>query len=230
MVLKRKKGLLLAIFVIIAALALITSGTIALFNTKVRIVSHFESGTLTAELLRVGHEKMYLGDEDGKMHKTTVAMGEESTEVNDLENVFELAEDDYIVPQCKQVATFKITNGGNVAFDLLIQLVLHNGEQDSKESDEELLEQLSVTVERITSAGVVLKDDEEHELKITRSGDELSDDTSFELEGFAPESVSYFRVSVEFIDDDDINNDAMTQNAYFDLIINAIQSTEVIDD
>ena len=224
MVLKKSKGLFLAFFVIFVAAAMITTGTVALFSNKIVVVSHFQAGELKADLYRTSHQKMLLG-EDGYMHKTVVA--EEEVQVtSNTTNMFELQEGDLLVPLCEQIAEFRIENHGDVTFVWSLQLMI-NGEE-ANESDEELLEQLKLTVELLDSNGDPVLDGDQQPIVLQHFADDLTD-AALEVGEVAPQGKGYFRVTLLFADLED-NNSAMNQNAYVDFVIKAVQSTEVIED
>lgn len=201
---KNSKKMLIALITIVLCICMIVGGTYALFSDKITLTNHLQAGTLNITLKRTSLTTTLLDDETGYL-KTVIDDEELDFTEETSENVFGLAEETKIVPQCSFAATMKISNNSDVAFSYSIQIKL-DGETNA------LAEQLKVTVSREGS------EDQTATVK---------DDLIIEnIETLTKNASDTFIVKVEFIDDDSINDLAQDKTVKFDLIVSAVQVTE----
>lgn len=205
---KASRKLLLALFAIAVALALVVGGTYALFSAQVNVENHLFAGNLSAKLVRENLETVSLA-ENGRLTKTTDSAEKDFTKATS-ENLFGLTDGTKIAPGCKFTASMVLTNDGSVAFSYWIEVKL-------KSESNKLAEQLKVTVKAgETENGQALS------TSLTVGSDE---------EGLGVVEVGQtakFSVTVEFTNVDG-NNEAMSQEAEFDFIVHAIQDVSLAE-
>ncbi len=226
----RTRALVISIITIIICLALLAGGTYALWTKKVTVTNHLlVSGKMDLTLERVSLKKTTLDPTTGYM--VTAA---EDANVKDLvnteasnyiKNAFSFADDgELIVPTSSYEAKLRITNTGNVAFSYNVHLKLDQSIYNTdtyKYSDygQALAEQLQVTVydangdqkdQRYLSA-----------FSTTDDGTVVIDKVYVE----AKEKTSTFSVKIEFVNDNEKNNSAMSKKVSFDIIVDATQAT-----
>ena len=210
----KKRSVLMSVLTIMLSLALFAGGTYALFTEEVTFTNHLQAGTMDVTLTRTYAETLTLDPKTGFMVRNTLTDPEPFTSAND-KNVFGLADGELIVPGCKYSATLNIKNDeakSDVAFDYWVQIV-YKGDLTL-----DLANQLKISVktgsdkteETLLSTGLTLG----------KKGDPLGTLAKGDSESFT--------VTVEFVDNDNINNDAQGQALNFDIVVHAVQSLRVI--
>lgn len=208
----RYRTALTACLIIMLCVAMLIGGTYALWTKDVTIGNHLTAGKLDVKLERIGLTKTYLDQESGYL------TSDSNDEVVDFSgvttrNVFDVAEDELIVPCSAYSATLKLTNNGDVAFTYEIIVKL------TSESNA-LAEQLKVYVS---------EDNGELADKGFLSAYALEDGKAIiSTQSMAKNDVAkVFTVKIEFVNDNAVNNAAQSQQASFDLMVNAVQQTNV---
>lgn len=204
----KKRSILLSILTLMLCLALVAVGTYALFTDSVTLDNHLKAGNLNVTLTRTSLTTKTLDKTTGFLVDNPV--NNEVVDFSDAteRNVFDIDEKkDLIVPQCSYAATMKIENKSDVAFKYWIEVVL-------KSATNELAEQLDVTV--TTTKGTSARLD-----KGVYVG---SKDAPIGV--VAVNESQTFIISVTFVDNDKVNNDAMGDKVDFDIVVHAVQETE----
>lgn len=200
------RTLLMACVMIMLCAAMIVGGTYALWSDNVTVENHLTSGTLQVKLERISLTKTYLDDETGDLVTTdadTTIVDFTDTNTAD-DNVFGI-EDEKVVPCSEYEATLRLTNNGDVAFtyDVIIKLTSESNALAEQlkvyidGEDKGTLDQYAVDGKAIISTQTMAKND----------------------------TAKEFTVKIQFINDDDINNDAQDKEVKFDLLVNAVQKT-----
>ncbi|MBE5748305.1 MAG: hypothetical protein E7344_01600 [Clostridiales bacterium] len=207
---KRMKVIVLACVSLVMCLALIATGTYALFTDQVSVSNHLQAGTLKITLTRTDLQYVALDDSGFlKAGQDTQQMSFTSTN-SAQENVFGIKEGDLVVPKSEYTATMTIGNNGSVAASYWIEIKL------GKNVDAQLAKQLKVEVwadGQTQSQGGELGD--------------ISIGSSNAPVGVVKANKSQtFKVKVSFVDDDAINNLAKGKQVSFDLIVSASQATK----
>ena len=215
---KRKRSML--------CLALVAGGTYALFTDSETLRTHLVAGDLDITLKRVGLESKALG-EGGFLYSSGVdeTVVDYTNGKNRHINVFGIDDRTLIVPCSSYTATMEITNDektSDVAFGYWVEIyhVTNDPNNPNKISDAELLSQIEVKIEAANGKVITKRlseglnlGDEKHPIAIIPTG-----------------GRDNFKVTLTFVDDrvdkNIINNDAMNNNAYFDVIVHAVQKTE----
>lgn len=197
---KKTPVLLAACTTIMLCVALIAVGTYALFSDSLTVKNHLQAGTLQVKLERTALKWAELDNSTGYMKEGSNTNVVDFTQATN-ENIFGIAADTKIVPGCFYEATLKLTNSGSVAFDYAVDIVL-DGISNA------LAEQLNVTVDTVDKGA-------------------LSVGTTTVASGALAknEATRTFVVKIEFVNNNDINNDAQALLVNFDLIVTAIQAT-----
>ena len=236
---RRKRALVVSSMTILLCLSLIAGMTWALFTDTQVVKNHLVAGDLTITLTRTELTKTYLND-DGFLVTEQVQKptDEEVGFTNPTgENVFGLTVDEKVVPGSKYVATMKVNNLSDVAFNYWIRIDC-NDEDVAKA----LAKQIAVTVYRdLDGDGEIdmeTKITPETEAVLTgctvSSGLEDGSDQDF-VGLLAKGGNETFAVSVEFVDlgyryENGIlssdNDPAQEQEVNFDLIVYAIQAKD----
>lgn len=204
---QKKKVLLVACAVILVCVSIISGVTYALFTESRTVNAHLQAGKLDIALTRTNLEYAVLND-DGVLEVKTDDTDVDFTATTDG-CVFGLDDDDVkIVPGSYFKADMLIDNLGDAAFTYSIKLVL------GQQSDQKLASQLKVSL---------LNGEEVLEEKLLS---ELADNGFVLASGEMKKSDASraFTVKVAFVEDEQ-NNAAQQQNAYFDLIVSAEQKT-----
>lgn len=230
---RNKRALLISTTVILLCVTVIAGVTWALFTDTRTVVNHMEAGDLTITLTRTELTKTTL-DSDGLLATTVVQKPTDEevdfTEPSD-ENIFGLTEGERLVPGSKFVATMKVQNQSDVAFNYWIRIVC-KGEDAAKA----LAQQTAITIYRdLNGDGEI--DLETEAVTVDRtisSGVEDGNEQNFV--GLITKGESdRFVIAVEFLDkgfhfEDGVlsseNNAAQTQDVEFDLIVYAVQATK----
>lgn len=207
----KKRSILLSILTLMLCLALVAVGTYALFSDQVTLENHLQAGTLDVTLTRTSLKTKTLDDATGFLVDNPVNDEDVDFSKPTTRNVFDLETGDLIVPQSSYLAEMKIENNSDVAFKYWIEVVL----KDS--TDPAFAEQLDVkvTTEKMpqgTSATLSAG------LKV---GSEQTP-----IGTLAKGTSQTFTISVTFVDDNDVNNDAMNDELNFDIVVHAVQETE----
>lgn len=235
MVARRSYAIVFAFLIMMLSLVLISFGTYALFTSQKQVHGHLESGTLAVKVERIKAISSYLDTDTGKIIKITDTNAVELNDTSDVNSAFNMPVQAIIVPTCKEIATFKVSHadGSNVAFDYYLKFDVTSGQtnKDAEDKALKLAEQLKVTVELLDA-----------ELEVIDGGTKVFTVSELAQAVKSAENpiaevevgkVSYFRVTVEFVDHgtelDNANNSAMDQNVYFDMTIVAKQSSVYVD-
>lgn len=200
------RTLLVACVMIMLCAAMIVGGTYALWSDNVTVENHLASGTLQVKLERISLTKTYLDDETGYLvtagPDTTIVDFTDTNTADD--NVFGI-EDEKVVPCSEYEAKLRLTNNGDVAFTYDVIIKLNSASNALAEQlkvyidgeDKGTLDQYAVDGKAIISTHTMAKND----------------------------AAKEFTVKIQFINDDDINNDAQDKEVKFDLLVNAVQKT-----
>ena len=220
---KRKRSLLLSAMTLMLCLALVAGGTYALFTDSETLRTHLVAGDLDITLKRVGLESKALG-EGGFLYSSGVddTVVDYTNGKNRHINVFGIDDKTLIVPCSSYIATMEITNDeSDVAFGYWVEIYQTNDpDNPNKISDAELLSQIEVKIEAANGKVITKRlseglnlGDEDHPIAIIPTG-----------------GMDNFKVTLTFVDDrvdsNIINNHAMNNNAYFDVIVHAVQVTD----
>ena len=185
---------------------MIVGGTYALWSDNVTVENHLSSGTLQVKLERISLTKTYLDNETGYL----VTAGPDTTMIDFTDtntaddNVFGI-EDEKVVPCSEYEAKLRLTNNGDVAFTYDVIIKLNSASNALAEQlkvyidgeDKGTLDQYAVDGKAIISTQTMAKND----------------------------AAKEFTVKIQFINDNDINNDAQDKEVKFDLLVNAVQKT-----
>lgn len=202
------RTLLMSCVMMMLCAAMIVGGTFALWSDSAKVENHLTAGTLKVKLERISLTKTYLDNETGYL----VTTAPDTTIVNFTDtntanaNVFGLDDDEKVVPCSEYEATLKLSNNGDVAFsyDIIIKL--------TSESNA-LAEQLKIYIDG--------------EDKGTLDEYAVDGKAIIATQTMAKNDVAKeFTVKVEFINDNNVNNDAQAKEVKFDLLINAVQLTQ----
>lgn len=208
------RTLITACVMIILCTVLIVGGTYALWTDTASVNNHLIAGTLDVKLERVSLTKTYLDSTTGYLVTTLPDTNVVDFSDNNSKNVFGFS--DYgtnkvekLVPNSSYEATLRLTNNGDVAFtyDIIIKLTSETNE---------LAQQLKVFVSNDNGELIdkgYLSDYSNNGLAIIETKTMAKNDVAKE-----------FTIKIVF-DDLNINNNAMNQNASFDLLVNAVQKT-----
>ena len=204
-----------ASLMVMLAAGLIVGGTYALFSDSVKVYNHLKAGNLNISLLRTSYFKTTL-DDDGYLTTVADSTVTDFTDATD-KNIFDIQDDEVIVPGSSFTANMKLVNGklngseyiaSSTAFQYDVKLDI------DEESDEELLSQMMVTINKGS------------ELVVSKKLSEFTDDTIFSDTMTKNDAYQEFSVKLDFSDLTSVeNNLAQDQKANFDLIIEAIQLT-----
>lgn len=215
----RTRALLTSSSIVLLCMSIIIGMTYALFTDSHTIVHHLKAGELDVTLMRTNLEYVVLNDK-GVMEKVTNSKAYNFTEPTE-DSVFGLDSSDIkIVPGSYFEAVMEIGNNGNVAFDYVAGFELR-GDVNA------LAEQLMVTVKDAKGETVV----------DAKPLSEFSADNYAFYSGSVNvgDAAQSFTVRMEFVDDVTVNeteiiidnDDAEGQEAVFDLVVRATQSTAV---
>lgn len=200
------RTLLVACIMIMLCAAMIVGGTYALWSDNVTVENHLSSGTLQVKLERISLTKTYLDNETGYL----VTAGPDTTMIDFTDtntaddNVFGI-EDEKVVPCSEYEAKLRLTNNGDVAFTYDVIIKLNSASNALAEQlkvyidgeDKGTLDQYAVDGKAVISTQTMAKND----------------------------AAKEFTVKIQFINDDDVNNDAQDKEVKFDLLVNAVQKT-----
>ena len=220
----KKRSVLLTVLTLMLCVALVAGGTYALFSDSVKLENHMQAGKLNIKLYRTKLVTKELDPTTGLLTAGTpdTRRIEFSDPENNDENVFGLTDNDKIVPECVYTADMLIVNETDVAFGYWIELVFNGKSYDGK--DLALAEQLQVTV--IAATGNNSEPKVLTEAAATEFGNE--DAPIGILTKEAGKNSAEFTISVKFLGlDHEVNNKAQNGNLYFDIVVHAVQVTEL---
>ena len=201
------RTLLMSCVMMMLCAAMIVGGTFALWSDSAKVENHLTSGTLQVKLERISLTKTYLDNETGYL----VTAGPDTTMIDFTDtntaddNVFGI-EDEKVVPCSEYEAMLKLSNNGDVAFsyDIIIKLTSESNALAEQlkiyidGEDKGTLDEYAVDGKAIIATQTMAKND----------------------------ATKEFTVKVEFINDNNVNNDAQAKEVKFDLLINAVQLTQ----
>ena len=221
---KRRRSVLLAVLTLVLCLALAVSGTYALFTDKVTLQNHMQAGELDVKLYRTKLVAKTLDPATGLLTQGTpnTTRVDFSNPDQNTQNVFGLTDSDVIVPECTYTADMLIVNETDVAFGYWVELVF-NASGYTAQKDLKLAEQLEVSVTIGTQSAGVPK-------ALTDSAAKFGSETApiGILTKEAGKNEAAFTISVKFVgDNNEENNKAMLGDITFDVVVHAIQVTEL---
>jgi len=206
---KKIRSLLLATLTIMLCVVMVAGGTYALYTSETSFVHHLQSGTMTVTLTRTKLTTTALNETSGYLETTTNEQRADFTKSTNA-NVFGLKDGATIVPMSSYEAVMEISNKSDVAFVYYLEL--------------------RVPANQGTDANLKL----DEQVKVTITIDNKATEATFESGMFigsqtAPiasvgkTETANFTVKVEFVESS-VNNAAMGQEVYFDLIVHAVQA------
>lgn len=208
---KRKRSVVLSFTTMMLCLALVVGGSYALFSDQVALTTHLKAGTLDITLERTNLVARALDDTTGTLANV------ESDELVDFStpntrNVFDIERTDKIVPGCSYTATLRITNNTDVAFAYWVRVI----NKVTGEDLPELADQLKISV--LTEDGRLIDGIVSDGLQVGTAEKPINT----MLKGGAES----FDVTLEFLDLPD-NNEAKNQSLTFDIVVYAVQVTDL---
>lgn len=214
---KKKRVILLSVMTMMLCLALVASGTYALFTDDVTLTTHLKSGTMDITLTRVHLEKYVLNNDTGYLDHIVNEKDIDFSSPND-ENVFDIHNvispdakyTELIVPGCSYTATMEIYNGTDVAYVYWIEVVAADPDNIA------LAEQLQVTVYA----------DDETVISQNLSKGFMLGSEMIPIASLPKGTTDTFQITLEFLDLT-TNNAAKSQNLSFDIIVHAVQDTGI---
>ena len=230
----KRRSLILSVLMMVLSLALVASGTYALFSDQVKMTHHLQAGVLDITLVRTNLAKTALDMDTGYMKTSSVADDPEKDFSNpNGENVFGIIKGKTLIVPCSTyTASMKITNNSDVAFGYWIEIKLDvEGMTQQQIDDLRLDEQIKVTVTRSsgTSEYAILSDGLDVGSEAAPIA-KLAKAPTFDDGGNPSHDLQYFDtfdVCVEFLNlDNAINNLAQGHQLNFDLIVHAVQLAE----
>lgn len=225
----RKRVLLMSVAMILLCMCVIVGATYALFTDTETVGNHLRAGNLDVKFERTNLEYTVLNG-DGMMIVKTVEDDADFTETNlATANIFGITDDSRIVPGSYVKAELKVSHDrdaddnkadSNVAFDYKVFIKL------DKDSYNDLADQLYVTV--------INNETNETVVDYVKLNDKMfnAEDAGYFCI-FSGDDVKLtesdtFTVQIDFenvLDNGKTNNKAEDLTVYFDLIIEAEQST-----
>ena len=191
-------------------LALIASGTYALFSDQVQLTNHLQAGTLDITLTRNSLTTQTLDPTTGFLTDPVTKTGPVDFSDPTNKNIFDITKDTLIVPGCSYSAEMQITNNSDVAFGYWLEIVF-DGTVDLT-----LAEQIKITVTTADSGKSI-------STTLDKSKGLIGEEGS-PIEILAKTGSALFTISVEFSDLGN-NNDAKNKTFEFDVIVHAVQIT-----
>ncbi len=204
------KALLFSMITLCICTALTVGGTLALFSDRAEVNNHLSAGSLDVGLNRIAYTENALNAQ-GIMAKST-----NNTRLDLTKSANQMFSIEKAVPTSSYEATVEVSNLGSVAFDYGMR-ILWKPNSDTKDNDEVLANQLQITVtsskiaNSTHSISFKLSECEEHDIQL-----------GYLLKGTG---VDTFTVKAEFINDNAVNNLAMSANLEFDVQVYATQKT-----
>ena len=207
----KKRSVLLSALTLMLCLALVASGTYALFSDQVTLKNHLQAGTLDITLIRTNLKTLSLDNTTGFLVET------ENPEDVDFSapttrNVFDITDETLVVPGCVYDAEMQIKNNSDVAFGYWLEIVFDDT------VDLTLAEQLKVTVTTADGSKSISGMLDQNKGLIGEEADPIGI--------LAKTGSALFTVTVEFCDlDHSVNNNAKLTSFEFDIIVHAVQIT-----
>lgn len=217
---KKRSIITIACLSIVLCVALIAGGTYALFSSKTSVTNHLRSGNLTLKLERVGLTKYAYDEASGEYKENVYTDGDAYVDFSQAteKNVFDIARSEVIAPGVWYEATMRISKDNtNVpfAYKIIVKLNSSKGE-DGK--DNAFASQLRIYVDGIEKGYL-------SEYVTAEGGNEIS--VSSGTIGLT-EGSKEFKVKLLFDPTAD-NNAVMNSTADFDLIVEATQGIDDLD-
>ena len=207
----KKRSVLLSALTLMLCLALVASGTYALFSDQVTLKNHLQAGTLDITLIRTNLTTLSLDNTTGFLVETENAEDVDFSAPT-TRNVFDITDETLIVPGCVYNAEMQIQNNSDVAFGYWLEIVFDDT------VDLTLAEQLKVTVTTVDGNKSISGKLSENAGLIGEEADPIGI--------LAKTGSALFTVSVEFCDlDHSVNNNAKLTSFEFDIIVHAVQIT-----
>ena len=210
----RKRALIVSGAIIILCLTLFLGTTYALFTDTQTVRNHLSAGDLDITLLRTELVKTTLDDTGYLVEQDPNKTVVDFTGPNKL-NVFDIQEDEKIVPGSCFKATMRVENHSDVAFGYWIEVVCVD-----KQYGENLAKQLKVTVDIGTESSALVAD-----------GLVVKGPNGTWIDELAIGEAGSFIVTVEFLDSFieengiEANDLAQGESLTFDLVVHAVQAT-----
>ena len=207
----KKRSVLLSALTLMLCLALVASGTYALFSDQVTLKNHLQAGTLDITLIRTNLKTLSLDNTTGFLVET------ENPEDVDFSapttrNVFDITDETLVVPGCVYDAEMQIKNNSDVAFGYWLEIVFDDT------VDLTLAEQLKITVTTVDGNKSISGMLDQNKGLIGEEADPIGI--------LAKTGSALFTVTVEFCDlDHSVNNNAKLTSFEFDIIVHAVQIT-----
>lgn len=217
---KKRSIVTIACLSIVLCVALIAGGTYALFSSKTSVTNHLRSGNLTLKLERVGLTKYAYDEASGEYKENVYTDGDAYVDFSQAteKNVFDIARSEVIAPGVWYEATMRISKDNtNVpfAYKIIVKLNSSKGE-DGK--DNAFASQLRVYVDGAPKGYL-------SDYVTAEGGNEIS--VSSGTIGLT-EGSKEFKVKLLFDPTAD-NNAVMNSTADFDLIVEATQGIDDLD-
>ena len=207
----KKRSVLLSALTLMLCLALVASGTYALFSDQVTLKNHLQAGTLDITLIRTNLTTLSLDNNTGFLVQTEDGEDVDFSAPTDR-NVFDITDETLIVPGCVYTAEMQIQNNSDVAFGYWLEIVFDDT------VDLTLAEQLKVTVTTVDGNKSISGMLNENKGLIGEEADPIGI--------LAKTGSALFTVTVEFSDlDHSVNNNAKLTSFEFDIIVHAVQIT-----
>lgn len=207
----KKRSVLLSALTLMLCLALVASGTYALFSDQVTLKNHLQAGTLDITLIRTNLTTLSLDNNTGFLVQTEDGEDVDFSAPTDR-NVFDITDETLIVPGCVYTAEMQIQNNSDVAFGYWLEIVFDDT------VDLTLAEQLKVTVATVDTEKSISGMLNENKGLIGEEADPIGI--------LAKTGSALFTVTVEFSDlDHSVNNNAKLTSFEFDIIVHAVQIT-----
>lgn len=214
------KSILIAVITIALCVGIVIGGTYAVFTNSTVVENHLVAGNLDVKLERIALYKTAL-DGDGLLVENDPDYTVVDFSGSNKSNLLGFSATETIVPGVNCKADLKVTNVGNIAVDYTIKVVT-KGDENGAIND--LAQQM---VFYATVDGVTV---EKTLAEIGKNGHAI---TGAKLLSGA--SAKVITIGVKFVDYDagnnpdpikgTTNNKAQNQNIYFDIVIEAVQST-----
>lgn len=217
---KKRSIVTIACLSIVLCVALIAGGTYALFSSKTSVTNHLRSGNLTLKLERVGLTKYAYDEASGEYKENVYTNGDAYVDFSQAteKNVFDIARSEVIAPGVWYEATMRISKDNtNVPFAYKI-IVKLNGSKGEDGKDNAFASQLRVYVDGAPKGYL-------SDYVTAEGGNEVS--VSSGTIGLT-EGSKEFKVKLLFDPTAD-NNAVMNSTADFDLIVEATQGIDDLD-
>ena len=202
---KSQRRMLLSFVTLLLCSILLILTTYVLFSDTAVIQNHLAAGDLQVTLVRTDLKGKIYGV-DGLL-KEYHNPGRIDFSTPTEENIFDIKDGIYAAPGIEYNATLDVINLSDITFGYYIEIVV------DEKSSKELCSQIVI---KITSG--------DKEISGTLASLTLGSENDF-VSILDVGYTSTFNVELYFIDDDSVNNSAMDQKVYFDLVVHAVQVT-----